>query len=261
VILAQPTPRSGRTSELFRRLGRKRPDMAAARALAPPEPRAARARYNAKLGEIWKAWAVIAMRESGARYDARIFTDSFDALIDRSGLRGFLTELGANQQKQVANYVQRIVRTSARPRQLEELIEDFRTRNVSLIKGLGEAQAERLKEELRLAATSGLRHEDLAAHVQRVLDVGESRARLIARDQTLKMNSALQKANQLASGIQGYVWLTVGDDVVREEHAALNGQAFNWDNPPIIDGEPLNPGEDIQCRCQAVPRISLFAGI
>jgi SPP1 gp7 family putative phage head morphogenesis protein len=235
--------------------------MAAARALAPPEPRAARAEYVRKVGAFWEAWSRIAMRESGARFDAELFTASFEELVDRSGLKSFLAELGRKQSSQVGNYVGRIVRTPARPRNIEQLIEAFRDDNVKLIKGIGTEQAEKLKTELRLAHSGNIRHEQLAEHVQRVLDVGESRARLIARDQTLKFNSSLQQAHQTAAGIDSYMWLTVGDGAVRPEHAALNGKVFRWDAPPIIDGEPLNPGEDIQCRCQAVPQIDLFAGI
>lgn len=44
-----------------------------------------------------------------------------------------------------------------------------------------------------------------------------------------------------------YVWHTVGDDKVRPEHAAFNGEIRSWQND-----SPL-PGEDYGCRCWAVP--------
>ena len=52
-----------------------------------------------------------------------------------------------------------------------------------------------------------------------------------------------------------YIWRTVGDDKVREEHAVREGKVFAYDNPP----EGGNPGEDYNCRCWAEP-IEGYAG-
>lgn len=46
-----------------------------------------------------------------------------------------------------------------------------------------------------------------------------------------------------------YIWRTVGDRKVRDEHAARDGQRFYWSAPP--DGE--HPSEDYNCRCWAEP--------
>ena len=46
-----------------------------------------------------------------------------------------------------------------------------------------------------------------------------------------------------------YIWHTIGDSKVRSEHAARNGQIFDFDNPP----EGGNPGEAPNCRCWAEP--------
>mgnify|MGYP002843241913 CR=1 FL=1 len=46
-----------------------------------------------------------------------------------------------------------------------------------------------------------------------------------------------------------YIWRTVGDDKVREEHAAREDKVFAYDNPP----EGGNPGEDYNCCCWAEP--------
>lgn len=44
-----------------------------------------------------------------------------------------------------------------------------------------------------------------------------------------------------------YIWHTQGDDKVRPEHAANDGQTFDWNNPPSTG----NPGDDYGCRCTA----------
>ena len=80
-------------------------------------------------------------------------------------------------------------------------------------------------------------------------DVSDSRAKLIARDQVAKLNGELTKERQTDLGVTGYIWRTVGDERVRDEHADNDGQFFTWDSPPSTGA----PGEDIQCRCWAEP--------
>ncbi len=49
--------------------------------------------------------------------------------------------------------------------------------------------------------------------------------------------------------VDKYIWLTQGDDKVRPDHAALEGELIAWDDPPDIG----HPGEDYNCRCIAQP--------
>lgn len=44
-----------------------------------------------------------------------------------------------------------------------------------------------------------------------------------------------------------YIWKTVGDEKVRGQHAARNGQTFLWADPP----EGGHPSDDYNCRCWA----------
>lgn len=46
-----------------------------------------------------------------------------------------------------------------------------------------------------------------------------------------------------------YVWCTAGDNRVRGEHAARNGQVFAWNDPP----EHGHPGREPNCRCWPEP--------
>jgi len=75
----------------------------------------------------------------------------------------------------------------------------------------------------------------------------KNRAKLIAQDQVGSLNGQLTKFRQTGIGIKQFRWITIGDDRVRAEHAALNGKIFDWDNPPSI-GFPQQP---IRCRCRA----------
>ena len=59
----------------------------------------------------------------------------------------------------------------------------------------------------------------------------------------------LTELRQTSIGVTDYVWSTSGDERVRPEHAARNGKVYKWSEPPAGG----HPGEDIQCRCRAIP--------
>ncbi len=86
-------------------------------------------------------------------------------------------------------------------------------------------------------------------------DVALSRATLIARDQTSKLNGVITEVTHTQLGITGYVWRTAGDARVRDMHAELDGQEFEYAHPPIVSakGTRGNPGFDFNCRCYAEP--------
>lgn len=85
--------------------------------------------------------------------------------------------------------------------------------------------------------------------------VSLSRANLIARDQTLKLNGAITQTTQQAAGVDRYIWTTSRDERVRKAHIALDKQVFSWAAPP----EPGHPGQDYQCRCIAMPILDELA--
>ena len=125
--------------------------------------------------------------------------------------------------------------------------------NIDLIKSIPEQYFEKLGDAVGKNMERGMRFEDLAKEIERIGDVTESRAKLIARDQTSKMNGAFNQARQTSLGIDKYQWQTSGDERVREDHAENDGKVFSWNDPPATG----HPGEDINCRCVAVPYFDL----
>ncbi len=105
------------------------------------------------------------------------------------------------------------------------------------------------------AHAGGLRVEELAGQIADRFGVSDSRAALIARDQTLKLNAQVSRSRQVQAGVRQYRWSTSGDELVRDGHAALNGTVHSWDNPPDTgNGEGCNhPGMPINCRCVPEP--------
>lgn len=127
--------------------------------------------------------------------------------------------------------------------------------NIELITSIPDQYFEKLGKAIMDNLQNGIRYEDLAKEVERIGDVTESRAKLIARDQTSKMNGAFNEARQTSLGIEKYIWQTSGDERVRDDHAKNDGETFRWDKAPLTG----HPGEDINCRCVAIPVFDLDA--
>ncbi|MCK5606957.1 minor capsid protein [Candidatus Pacearchaeota archaeon] len=77
--------------------------------------------------------------------------------------------------------------------------------------------------------------------------VNKSRAKLIARDQTQKVFSALEEARGKDSGMQWYMWSGADDNRERPTHRANNNKVFHVDFPPEETGPP---GHSVNCRCR-----------
>lgn len=140
-------------------------------------------------------------------------------------------------------------------------VDEFRKRNVSLITSVHDDLLSEVDGLVQHAYEHGTRHEVLADQIESRFGVSESRSRLIAPDQVLKLNANIAQDRQQAAGIVSYTWVTAHDERVRPFHRALSGQTFRYDDPPVVDanGRRANPGEDFQCRCVAAPDVPDFA--
>jgi SPP1 gp7 family putative phage head morphogenesis protein len=125
--------------------------------------------------------------------------------------------------------------------------------NVDLIKSIPQQYFDRIASDIYDNIIAAQRWEVLAdTLIDTLVDdfsITQSRANLIARDQTSKMNAAFTEERQTSVGITSYQWQTAGDERVRPTHEANDGQIFEWDNPPEETG---HPGHDVNCRCVAL---------
>ena len=123
--------------------------------------------------------------------------------------------------------------------------------NVSLIKSIPLRFRDNVRDGLlELIQTQPFDQQLLDEVLKRNYRMSRYNLRRITRDQTSKTIGALNEVRQQQVGVERYQWITAQDERVRSSHVANSGRMFDWGNPPAETG---HPGEDIMCRCVAVP--------
>lgn len=131
---------------------------------------------------------------------------------------------------------------------LKPLAEGWISENTSLIKSLPTRLHPELEGIVRRGVMNGASVKDLKEQIKVRYGVTDYRAKLIAQDQTLKLNADLTRYRLQSVGVERYVWRTVQDSRVRPEHADRNGKTYSWDKGPS-NGQ--HPGQEVRCRCRA----------
>ncbi|QHJ84901.1 MAG: hypothetical protein [Caudoviricetes sp.] len=141
--------------------------------------------------------------------------------------------------------------------------------NVSLIQSIKTDFINDIGSNVFTRFKKGFRHADMINEIRERGNVTYSRAKLIARDQTAKLNAAFEEERSIKLGFDEYVWQGTGDERERESHRVLNGMLCKYSDPTIYsddDGKTWKkrstigafigkPGEDYQCRCLKKSRI------
>jgi SPP1 gp7 family putative phage head morphogenesis protein len=130
--------------------------------------------------------------------------------------------------------------------------------NVALIKSIPAQHFTRVQAAVESAFEAGVRWESMAKDLREIGDITDRRARIIARDQTAKMNSAFNEARQTQIGITEYTWSGALDARERDSHKRMEGVRCSWGDPPTVDGDRVHPGQAILCRCIAQPVINVM---
>jgi len=146
---------------------------------------------------------------------------------------------------------------------LAGLAAGFTTTNVNLIKSIPADYFKSIEELVLTNVRKGRRASVIQKEVMARYGVIRSKAELIARDQTAKLNAEITEQRHKELGIASYLWRTSQDDRVRMRHRELgaasdNGKVYQYKKPPVVDpktGRRENPGGDYQCRCTAEPWI------
>lgn len=135
-------------------------------------------------------------------------------------------------------------------REIEVKTKEMFLEQVGLIQSIPIEAGERAQGLALEAVAGGRRAEEVALELSKTKGVTESRAILIARTETARTNTVLNKARAESVGSTQYVWRTSQDASVRHSHKIMNGKVFDWDDPPTLeDGMTGHPGTFPNCRC------------
>jgi len=185
----------------------------------------------------------------------KIAEQNLKETLDPSRLKPFLERATARAETWVSGQLAKQTKAAvgvdiigSNPYQMKRA-EAFVQANVQLIKGITEGTTQRLNNTLMRAVQNGSNYQDLAKDLQKDFSFTEDKAKFIARDQMGKLYGQVNADQQKGLGIKQFIWRTSGDERVRDEHKALDGITFSYDDLP---DEGL-PGDPILCRCHAEP--------
>lgn len=138
------------------------------------------------------------------------------------------------------------------------LINDQVLENAALIKTLPNDIAEKVVKEIANEALKGKRARSIEKVIRQETDKhSRASARLIARTEVAKTQSALTRVRAQSLDMQWYVWRTALDGKrVRPSHRLMEGVLVNWNDPPSpeeLAGEKsvgnYHAGNIWNCRC------------
>lgn len=152
------------------------------------------------------------------------------------------------------------LKTDAMPAALKQAVGAAVFENVALIKSI-EAQYHTQIEGavMRSLQPGGRGMADVFEALQKYEGITDRRKNVIAKDQVRKVTAAIDVERAKSAGINKFKWLHSGNTShAREDHMAMSGNIYDYDDPPVIDqrtGERGYPGQAVSCRCQMIPII------
>lgn len=142
------------------------------------------------------------------------------------------------------------LRAVVRQQDLNDLLAAVAVRNAALITDIAQETVAKVATTTVQSVLSGAGAKALKRELRGIFEFSDSRAKLIAQDQTAKLNSDLNRFRQGQAGIDRYVWRTSRDERVRPRHRALDGRVYRWGEATGAEGG-APPGQPIRCRCVA----------
>ncbi len=133
--------------------------------------------------------------------------------------------------------------------EVPSLIAGFVHENVALIRKLQGDTLGHLETLMTRAAATSMSSADLQEAIADRFAKAERHARLIAMDQSQKLNSRITRARHQEIGVDAYWWKHMPRIKPRPHHVARDGLRFQYDKPPY-DG---HPGTQIACGCLQLP--------
>lgn len=207
-----------------------------------------------KLNDSWVDILTAAMEYVRNKWSSREFKLYADSIARR-----FITAANQSNRRRTERDIG--INIYADDQVLSDYVQASIADNVRLITSIPDQYLTQVESIVMTNIRAGGRPSSIAKALQQQLGVTERRAKMIARDQTAKVNGDLNKMRQQSAGFPYFAWVDSDDERVRDRHAYLADHVtaygkgiYRWDNPPLSDrGVPIIPGSDYQCRCIARP--------
>jgi len=137
---------------------------------------------------------------------------------------------------------------------IEPIIKANIAKNATLIKSIPEEFVKNIESIIYSGVTTGATYKSIEEQIKgtegikSVFGKLDDRIKLIARNEVSSINGQINKVRMQNIGVTKFEWVTAGDERVRDSHADLDGQVFDWNNPPTNErGEKIIPGQDFNC--------------
>ena len=180
--------------------------------------------------------------------------------------------LDINSRKLVNKWLSKVIKGSRKNLKANDIIIDFNKnpifvkslkliieRNVNLITNIGSQELNNINNIITDSQINGKSWIEVEKQLKTQYHITGDRAKLISRDQTAKINEAINEITQKQAGIEYFIWNTAHDERVSTGyggHRQLNGKIFRWNEEheerlPIIDsyGHRGYPAQRPNCRC------------
>lgn len=242
--------------------------------------------YNAKLQRLVKQVKASVskeimplVRQLAPEYtqDALVTTDAWSDLIlsamSRLMQKWQSERVSAGANRMAAEFVQSSLKKSERDLKksagidvfsgnstLQDYLKASAQQNSLLIKSIPAKYLDEVQTLVMANMRSGMRPGYIEKALQEQFGVTQRRAKMIARDQTSKIQGELNRKQQQGAGFTHFRWLTSHDSRVRHDHDVFEHRVtkygkgvYLWSDLPLEKGVPVSPGSPINCRCTAIP--------
>jgi hypothetical protein len=130
------------------------------------------------------------------------------------------------------------------PAEAQETIEAFMARNTALVKDISRQAQGRISDAVFRGIQQRTPAREVGRTIGEALGMARKRANLIARDQAVKLASALDRQRQREAGLDTWKWNHSDKLNFRPEHKARDGEQYTDETAPEDE-----PGELPFCGC------------
>lgn len=241
--------------------------------------------YNRKLQQIVKlvradvdAELVPVIKQQAPEYVADGWPDVIAAVLRRI-LARWTSPFAQKQANDIASsFVRSAAEDNARRQksfgidlyggnqQLQDYLEAAAFQNANLIKSIPAQYLEQVQNIVVGNMRQGMRPSYIEGELVKQFGITSRRAKLIARDQSSKIQGEMNRIRQTNSGLVYFQWVTAHDERVRHSHTVAGDKMtpygkgiYRWDDLPVVDGVPTFPGQPINCFPGTSP-LNIFYG-